>query len=108
MQALPHAVMHAGTQRRRPPTLGGVSTLPCVSPAAHPRVWLRPGPRGGCFSRRSSSMQRSQPGHLTKSPHPPTTSVGFLRICNDIDAASPTDRSTLECGSLGCLVPHPC
>eukprot|EP00955_Chlamydomonas_euryale_P014702 157849-Chlamydomonas_euryale.AAC.6 len=33
-------------------------------------------------------MQRSQPGHLTKSPHPPTTSVRFLRISNDIEAAT--------------------
>eukprot|EP00955_Chlamydomonas_euryale_P098135 365124-Chlamydomonas_euryale.AAC.24 len=42
-------------------------------------------------------MQRSQPGHLASphpSPHPPITSVGFLRICNDIEAA--THRRTAQ------------
>eukprot|EP00955_Chlamydomonas_euryale_P056261 356365-Chlamydomonas_euryale.AAC.2 len=43
-----------------------------------PLSGLRPGPRGGCFTCRSGSMQRSQPGHLTKSPpthHPPPPSA---------------------------------
>eukprot|EP00955_Chlamydomonas_euryale_P040751 351801-Chlamydomonas_euryale.AAC.14 len=75
----------------------GVSTLSGVSPAAHPCVAAARPPRRR-FSRGSGSMQRSQPGHLTKSPHQPTTSVSFLRTCNDIEAA--THRRTGQCSSV--------
>eukprot|EP00955_Chlamydomonas_euryale_P058987 357265-Chlamydomonas_euryale.AAC.3 len=49
----------------------------------------------------------SQPGHLTKSPPP----AHHLRRLSPVfqrhrDCHTPTDRLTLECSCLGCLVPN--